>query len=103
MDSLSRSMDDLDLFSQQQDDLATTIFADAHQLPFDTDGRIVLPEALAKHADITDRAAFVGRGAMFQIWNPEAFLRFQDEARARAKKAGATLRLRPPASGGEPA
>jgi len=100
MDRLSRSMDDLDLFSQQQDDLAANIFADAHQLPFDSDGRIVLPDQLAQHAKIDDRAAFVGRGAMFQIWNPEAFLRFQDEARARAKQAGATLRLRPPPLGG---
>jgi len=101
MERLSRSMDGLDLFSQEQDDLAATIFADAHQLPFDSDGRIVLPELLARHAEIADRAAFVGRGPMFQIWNPEAFLRFQEEARARAKSAGATLRLRPPASGGD--
>ena len=100
MDRLSRSVDDLDLFSQQHDDLTATIFADAHQLPFDSDGRIVLPEHLARHAKITDRAAFVGRGAMFQIWNPDAFLRFQDEARARTRQAGATLRLRPQGPGG---
>lgn len=100
MDRLSRSMDDLALFSQEQDDLAATIFADANQLPFDSDGRVVLPEQLAQHADITERAAFVGRGPMFQIWNPEAFLRFQDEARARAKRSGATLRLRPAGPGG---
>ncbi|HLF59488.1 MAG TPA: division/cell wall cluster transcriptional repressor MraZ [Alphaproteobacteria bacterium] len=101
MDRLSRSMDDLDLFSQEHDDLAATIFADAHQLPFDSDGRIVLPEQLAQHAEIAERAAFVGRGPMFQIWNPEAYLHFQDEARARAKRAGATLRLRPPGPGAE--
>jgi len=101
MERLSRSMDDLDLFSQEQDDLAATIFADAHQLPFDSDGRIVLPEALAKHADISEYAAFVGRGAMFQIWNPEAFSHFQDEARARVKRSGATLRLRPREGGSE--
>ena len=94
-------MDDLDLFSQAQDDLAATIFADAHQLPFDGDGRIVLPEALVQHANINEQAAFVGRGPMFQIWNPDAFAKFQDEARARVKKEGATLRLRPPGNGGE--
>ena len=101
MERLSRSMDDLDLFSQAQDDLAATIFADAHQLPFDGDGRIVLPEALVQHAHINEQAAFVGRGPMFQIWNPDAFAKFQDEARARVKKEGATLRLRPPGNGGE--
>jgi MraZ protein len=99
MERLSASIDDLALFSEQQDDLAATIFADAQQLPFDSDGRIVLPESLAAHAGIRDRAAFVGRGPSFQIWEPEAFQRFQAEARDRVRRAGVTLKLRPTAGG----
>lgn len=101
MERLSRSLDDLAMFSQEQDDLAALIFAGSHQLPFDGDGRIVLPEALAEHARITDRAAFVGRGQMFQIWNPDAYASFEDDARKRIQTAGATLRLTPPGRGGE--
>ena len=95
MASLSESLDDMELFSEAQDDLASTIFADAHQLPFDGEGRIVLTPVLAEHADIADMAAFVGRGATFQIWKPEAFRAHQEQARARASSQGATLRLRP--------
>ncbi len=95
MARLSASLDDLDLFSEQQDDLAATIFADAHQLPFDGEGRIMLPRELAEYARITDSAAFVGRGATFQIWTPDAFRAYQDEARERIRRRGATLRLRP--------
>ncbi len=95
MASLSESLDDMELFSEAQDDLASTIFADAHQLPFDGEGRIVLTPVLAEHADIDDMAAFVGRGATFQIWKPEAFRAHQEQARARASRQGATLRLRP--------
>ncbi len=95
MASLSESLDDMELFSEAQDDLASTIFADAHRLPFDGEGRIVLSPVLAEHAGITDMAAFVGRGATFQIWEPEAFRAHQEQARTRARREGATLRLRP--------
>ncbi|MGB8273818.1 MAG: division/cell wall cluster transcriptional repressor MraZ [Alphaproteobacteria bacterium] len=99
MEQLSASVDELALFSEQQDDLAATLFADAHQIPFDTDGRVVLPEPLVRHAGITDRAAFVGRGPSFQIWEPEAFHKFQAGARQRVGSAGVTLKLRPTSGG----
>lgn len=83
MQRLCSSVDNMDFFSDAQDDLASTIFADSLQLPLDGDGRIILPQILLDHAQITDSAAFVGRGATFQIWMPEAFQQFQDEARQR--------------------
>lgn len=93
MQRLSESVDTLDLFSDEQDDLASTIFADTHQLPFDSEGRIMLPQDLMDHAGITTQACFVGRGATFQIWSPEGFAAHQEEARARLKAQKATLRL----------
>jgi MraZ protein len=93
MEMLSGSLDNLDMFSDEQDDLTATIFADALQLPFDGDGRIILPKKLAEFANITDRAAFVGRGATFQIWSPDSFNQIQTQARERTKDRQATLRL----------
>lgn len=55
------------------DDAVEIIMAMARELPFDGDGRIVLPAQLAEAAGIRDRATFVGRGARFQIWAPETF------------------------------
>lgn len=98
MQRLSASVDDLDFFSDAQDDLASTIFADAQQLPMDGDGRIILPPSLRDHAGLTDAAAFVGRGATFQIWNPEAFAAHQDEARSRVQAGQATVKMRPQAN-----
>ncbi len=95
MEELSRSLDALDQFSAEQDALASTIFADAHQLPIDGDGRVTLPPVLAEHAGINDAAAFVGRGATFQIWAPDTFSRHQADARKNAAERGATLRLVP--------
>jgi MraZ protein len=95
MSLLSESVDRLDLFSEDQDDLAATLFADAHQLPFDGDGRVMLPKELKEYAGITTIAAFVGRGSTFQIWEPEAFRVHQEEARDRVRQRGAILKLQP--------
>ena len=97
MSQLAESIDDLDLFSDTQDDLAASIFADAHQVPIDGDGRIILPTDLAAHAGISSDAggaAFIGRGKTFQIWNPDAFEAHKKEARKRAQAKDATLKLR---------
>ena len=99
MERLSTSLDDLDLFSDTHDDLAATIFADAHQLAFDGEGRVLLPEALIGHLTLGDTAAFVGRGPTFQIWQPESFRQHQDAARERTRAQGLTMRLRRPQGG----
>jgi len=94
MARLSAEIDQVALFSDEQDDLAHNLFADSKQLPFDGEGRIVLPELLAKHAGIDGSAAFVGRGPNFEIWAPVAFEAHKAAARQRARDKGLTLRLR---------
>jgi MraZ protein len=99
MDLLGDGLDRLDPFSDERDDLAAVIFGAAVQLPFDGDGRIMLPDHLREHAGITDHAAFVGGGRTFQIWSPASYRDFAREAPARARDARAKMRLGPP--GGE--
>lgn len=102
MERLSASVDSLDLFSQEQDNLTAAIFADAQQIPFDGDGRIIMPPALLTHAGIDDKAAFVGRGGTFQIWAPEAFESAQEEARRLVRDGQISLKLHSaPSHGGQ--
>lgn len=100
MEELNENMTGFDLFSDPHDDLAFTIFADSQQLSFDGEGRIVLPPNLAQHAGITDRAAFVGKGKTFQIWEPEALYEQKTNARSRAQNQGLTLPMRQPGGDG---
>lgn len=86
-----------DFFSQEHDDWAFTLFADSYQLPFDGEGRIILPPALADSAAISERAAFVGKGDSFQIWQPETLEAHKEEVRARTRAQGFGL---PPQSDG---
>ncbi len=73
MEQLAAATDKMGVFDRELDDLSAMLFADARPLAFDVTGRIVVPADLLAHAAITDRAVFVGRGAGFQIWNPDAF------------------------------
>jgi len=94
IESLGASVRSMELYSEEHDDLTATLFPDAKQLPFDGEGRIMLPTSLAQHAGIGEAAAFVGRGPSFEIWEPAAFERYRAEARQRSLEKGRTLPLR---------
>ncbi len=91
MDELSSRLDQFDMFSDQQDDLATAIFAESIQCPFDSEGRINVPQYLLDFANIHDGAAFVGLGRKFQIWDADAFEKRRVEARGNVIRDGLTL------------
>lgn len=91
MEKISASLDRYSLFSEDQDDLATAIFGGAMQLPMDETGRIILSRELMAHANITDSAAFMGLGAKFQIWNPDALRERIRRARERVNEEKLSL------------
>ena len=94
MQRLSSSLEDLDMFSDEHDDLASVILANTHQLVIDPEGRVALPKILLKHAKLEKEAMFVGQGPRFQIWNPKIFHDFSKKAFGRARERQATLKLR---------
>ena len=81
-----------------EDDLAA-IVENTHALPYDTEGRVILPKPLLEHANLTSEAAFVGRGGRFLIWEPGSYDRQRNRAFERARARGATLPLN--SSGGD--
>ena len=95
VEQLTSGMDSYALFSEQHSALSTSIFADGHELAFDIDGRIILPEALLSFAGITDRVSFVGKGRLFQIWEPDAAAAHKEAARQQAQSGALTVPLQP--------
>ena len=51
MERLSNSLEDLPMFSDEQDDLSV-ILESAHRLPFDPEGRVALPKDVLKTATV---------------------------------------------------
>ena len=92
LEKLGAGVDAFDMFSDEHDTLTAALFANAQQLAFDGEGRVMLPEALVAHADLSEQAAFVGRGPLFEVWNPEAFNAYQADAVRQAAEKGLTLR-----------
>ena len=89
--ALARRLDALDMFSKAHDDMAAAIYADAFPVEADKEGRIVLPELLVAHANLSDTVVFMGIGKTFQICEPAAAARRRDDARERARAEGLTL------------
>jgi MraZ protein len=99
LERLAQSVEQFDPFTDEHDAFSTTIFGDSHQLSFDSEGRILLPEPLLAHANITATAAFLGRGGTFQIWEPEALKVYKADAIERARADRTALRRLPPGAG----
>lgn len=93
MEKIAGATDEMGIFDNELDDLSAMVFADARPLPFDVTGRIVIPNDLLKHANITDRALFVGRGNSFQIWNPSDFTNVQNTSLNNLKKIRPNLKI----------
>ncbi|MBV9862842.1 MAG: division/cell wall cluster transcriptional repressor MraZ [Alphaproteobacteria bacterium] len=90
IEEMSRRLEALDQFSDEHENLSL-LFADTHRLPFDGEGRVILPDNLKEFAHIGDEAAFVGRGASFQIWDPRRFDEHRSATRDRSQRQGTTL------------
>lgn len=95
MARLSESIDNLDPYSEERDAFAAAILGGSFQLPFDGEGRIILPESLMHDVGINEQAVFVGKGATFEIWTPTTFEKYASKAKDLARQERAKLRMAP--------
>ena len=70
---ISNSLDSENDYSREEFDLISLYFGEAEQLPFDKEGRIILPKKLINHAQIENNVLFVGLGPTFKMWNPNHY------------------------------
>ncbi|HHK75327.1 MAG TPA: transcriptional regulator MraZ [Rhizobiales bacterium] len=98
IDEIHGLLEGLDPYSDERDELSLALFGESEILKIDQDGRVVLPLALREHAEISDRAVFVGVGHKFQIWSPPRFEERRTSARRRVVELKKLLRK---ASGGQ--
>ena len=68
---------------------ATLIFGSS-MLPFDREGRVLLPELIRKKAQLENDALFVGMGRKFRIWEPSSFENYESKAREYLKRRRST-------------
>ena len=85
MERISENLDNNNDYTQDEFDLISLYFGEAEQIPFDKDGRIVVPKKLIQHAHIKKEVLFVGLGPTFQMWSPE---KYQNKKNLTIKIAG---------------
>ncbi len=71
INNLSSAIDTMDVFSESRDAFAMSLLGESVQLAFDPDGRVKLPEVMLNAVEISAKAAFVGKGQVFEIWSPK--------------------------------
>lgn len=91
-EELGKIVQTLDPYSKERDAFETIIFGEATQLTFDSEGRVILPKSLIDHADISDQVCFVGKGLIFEIWQPQNFANYLVDAKQIAQNNRLTLK-----------
>jgi MraZ protein len=92
LEQLSKIIQQLDPYSEERDAFETIILGEAIQLPFDGEGRVILPKSLMDHAGISEQSCFVGKGLVFEIWQPQEFEKYLSSARSIAQANRLTLK-----------
>ncbi|MCC8416037.1 MAG: division/cell wall cluster transcriptional repressor MraZ [Rickettsia endosymbiont of Gnoriste bilineata] len=92
LEELSQMIQTLDPYSEERDAFETIILGGAIQLMFDGEGRVILPKSLIEHSDISEQVCFVGKGLVFEIWQPQNFETYLSSARQIAQNNRLTLK-----------
>jgi MraZ protein len=82
---IRQSLSQFEPFSEEHEQLSTTLLGESEILKIDQDGRTVLSDTIKEYAGVTDRVTFVGHGFKFQIWEPERFAAYREEAKDRVR------------------
>ena len=83
IDKIADRIEELDIFSDDQDDFATSIFSEIIPTNLDKEGRFLIPENLKAYSNISSEVTFIGQGHYFQIWEPLAATERQKKSRER--------------------
>ena len=82
------SLRDAMVISMDDDDGETDygVIEDACSINIDSGGRIILPDDLREHAEITDTVVFVGRGHRFLIMSPAHYDDYRNRRAERRRR-----------------
>jgi MraZ protein len=100
-DRIKESLAQFEPFSEEYEQLSTTLIGESEILKIDQDGRTVLPQSIMERAGVTDRVTFVGQGFKFQIWEPDRFAVYREEAIEKVRALRSQLGARANSKRGE--
>ncbi|KQT88335.1 division/cell wall cluster transcriptional repressor MraZ [Aurantimonas sp. Leaf443] len=87
LERFEQKMAEADPLSETYQDLSIFAYGDGTYLKSDAEGRIAMTDFIRSHTGIKDRVVFVGARDYFQLWEPDYFEAYRNEARARLLSA----------------
>jgi MraZ protein len=83
--TIGETLGNFEPFSEDHEYLSTTLIGESEILKIDQDGRVVLSDQIRAHAGLAEAVTFVGQGYKFQIWEPNRFAAYREEAKNRLR------------------
>jgi MraZ protein len=90
-ETIRASLANFEPFSEDHEFLSTTLIGESEILKVDSEGRVVLTDTIRAHAGLADRVTFVGQGYKFQLWEPDRFVQYREEAKNRLRDLRRTI------------
>jgi MraZ protein len=84
-EAIRASLANFEPFSEDHEFLSTTLIGESEILKVDSEGRVVLTDTIRAHAGLGERVTLVGQGYKFQLWEPERFVAYREEAKNRLR------------------
>jgi MraZ protein len=84
-EAIRASLANFEPFSEDHEFLSTTLIGESEILKVDSEGRVVLTDTIRAHAGLDERVTLVGQGYKFQLWEPERFVAYREEAKNRLR------------------
>jgi len=84
-EAIRASLANFEPFSEDHEFLSTTLIGESEVLKVDSEGRVVLTDTIREHAGLGERVTLVGQGYKFQVWEPDRFIQYREEAKNRLR------------------
>ena len=84
-EAIRASLANFEPFSEDHEFLSTTLIGESEVLKVDSEGRVVLTDTIREHAGLGERVTLVGQGYKFQLWEPDRFVQYREEAKNRLR------------------
>jgi len=79
-------------YSSERDAFSSMLFGDSVQLGFDGEGRVMLPPQLVEFAKLKDEVTILGKGEIFELWEPKAFAEYIERVRKIVRERRSELK-----------
>jgi MraZ protein len=77
-EDIQQKIESLSSFNKTTRRIQRLLIGHATDLTLDSNGRILLPQALREYANITRKIVLVGQGKKFEIWDEDNWLKQRD-------------------------